>query len=600
MSDDQALLQQYAPILRFNKGEQFYPLDAERYLAAARLMVLRPNDFPEELVPRGSVTLDHLTAHYRFPPGSVLYLSVAETLSPIETVLYQRTSPVREFRAGPGRLARVGLLPRLGDVFFSLSLRLRGRVPGGLAAGAARAYGAMRGEQPRYACYGRVVRDTGYTVLQYWFFYSYNDWRSSFAGVNDHEADWEMVAVYLAEYTPGDLRPCWLAYASHNFNHDDIRRRWDDPEIELSGTHPVVYIAAGSHAAYYQAGEYLPSIAVPLPDQVERVWRRIRRIWRVTILQNTAPEGPNDGIIRIPFVDYARGDGLQIGPGTAHEWDLQVWDAAAPAWVEAYRGLWGMYTGDVLEGEDAPSGPKFRRDGALKPQWYDPVGWCGLDKVPTPAQRLDVVHRQIERLRNEQRELEQQIQVRSEQLVGLEVESEAIRGDASLTRHALELRRQVAQVGTGLQNLKAQYALNDQLIDQCEAYAVRLQAGDQGDPRQHLVLPQLPTSPAEMQFGRLAQTWSAVSVGVLLIGFAVIAQFTRNWGSGLLILFAVFIFLESLARRQFSETVRTVVVGLALVAALALLYEFFQTVLVLVAFFVGALIIWENLRELRK
>src|SRR3712207_8213752 len=41
--------------------------------------------------------------------------------------------------------------------------------------------------------YGRVVTDGGYTICQYWFFYAFNDWRSTFHGVNDHEADWEMV-----------------------------------------------------------------------------------------------------------------------------------------------------------------------------------------------------------------------------------------------------------------------------------------------------------------------------------------------------------------------------------------------------------------------
>ena len=45
--------------------------------------------------------------------------------------------------------------------------------------------------------YGRVLRTAGYTVLQYWYFYPFNDWRSTFYGVNDHEADWETISVYL-------------------------------------------------------------------------------------------------------------------------------------------------------------------------------------------------------------------------------------------------------------------------------------------------------------------------------------------------------------------------------------------------------------------
>ena len=36
-------------------------------------------------------------------------------------------------------------------------------------------------------------------MCQYWFFYAYNNWRSGFHGVNDHESDWELVSVYLYE-----------------------------------------------------------------------------------------------------------------------------------------------------------------------------------------------------------------------------------------------------------------------------------------------------------------------------------------------------------------------------------------------------------------
>ncbi len=59
----------------------------------------------------------------------------------------------------------------------------------------------MRTEHHPY--YGRVVRTSGYVALQYWFFYPFNDWRSRIYGVNDHEADWEQVVVYLAEQPDG-------------------------------------------------------------------------------------------------------------------------------------------------------------------------------------------------------------------------------------------------------------------------------------------------------------------------------------------------------------------------------------------------------------
>jgi hypothetical protein len=40
------------------------------------------------------------------------------------------------------------------------------------------------------------MHNRGYVVIQYWFFYAYNDWGTSHGGVNDHEGDWEAVFVF--------------------------------------------------------------------------------------------------------------------------------------------------------------------------------------------------------------------------------------------------------------------------------------------------------------------------------------------------------------------------------------------------------------------
>ena len=129
--------------------------------------------------------------------------------------------------------------------------------------------------------YGHVTRQGGYVVLQYWFFYPMNDWRSSFGGVNDHEADWEQVSVVLAEgdeaadheaaddEVAGDdaagPEPLWVAFASHDERGADLRRRWDDHDLQRVGEHPVVYVGAGSHSAACLPGEYLVTVAPDLP-----------------------------------------------------------------------------------------------------------------------------------------------------------------------------------------------------------------------------------------------------------------------------------------------------------------------------------------------
>src|SRR6185312_3054407 len=58
----------------------------------------------------------------------------------------------------------------------------------------------------RCAYYGRVVRDGDYVVLQYWLFHVFNDRRSTFAGVNDHEADFDFTWRNDSPRTSGQLR----------------------------------------------------------------------------------------------------------------------------------------------------------------------------------------------------------------------------------------------------------------------------------------------------------------------------------------------------------------------------------------------------------
>src|SRR3712207_9097732 len=86
---------------------------------------------------------------------------------------------------------------------YSLSLHdalpIWGRVPGEAAGAAAITYSRAMEEREGYRYHGRVVRQECWTVLQYWLFYPFNDWRSGFFGANDHEADWEKVHVYLVE-----------------------------------------------------------------------------------------------------------------------------------------------------------------------------------------------------------------------------------------------------------------------------------------------------------------------------------------------------------------------------------------------------------------
>jgi hypothetical protein len=131
----------------------------------------------------------------------------------------------------------------------------------------------------------------------------------------------------------------------------------------------------------------------------------IRRIAKILTPWTRAAQSTGLGI---PYIDYARGDGLSIGPGQAREWTPIVISDGTP-WVRDYRGLWGHDTRDRLGGERGPAGPRYNRDASVRQSWGDPVGWAGLGKVaPNPEVEMEFVGRRIHEIDAELEVLETQ------------------------------------------------------------------------------------------------------------------------------------------------------------------------------------------------
>ncbi len=166
------------------------------------LWVQRPDQEAVCLIPQPELTLERLAQPHPDVFQAVHFLKLDPPIARAPEVKGQSidSEETRQgFRAGLGRLARVGYLSRFTDALFTLSLLARGRVPGRTASSAAALYQQLMAGGETYHYHGRVVRQNGWIVLQYWFLYLFNNWRSGFFGANDHEADWEMVCVYLSE-----------------------------------------------------------------------------------------------------------------------------------------------------------------------------------------------------------------------------------------------------------------------------------------------------------------------------------------------------------------------------------------------------------------
>lgn len=192
--------------------------------------------------------------------------------------------------------------------------------------------------KPPRTVYGRVRRDGGLTVLQYWLFYYYNDWW------NQHEADWEVAMVFLDDQE----RPVTVACSSHLAG---AWRSWEATEpVGADKRHPMVYVARGSHALYFSAAEGVHDAVLHQP------WAIFDVQGRLTV------RGQQDSVGR-----PERGDEpyqLRVIPAGAEALAKEDprWD---DWWWLQFAGRWGA--------KDGILSPAIQ-DGGLR--WNNPTIWA--------------------------------------------------------------------------------------------------------------------------------------------------------------------------------------------------------------------------------
>jgi len=197
---------------------------------------------------------------------------------------------------------------------------------------------AVMGDQ-RPVIYAHIATEEGRPgiVVQYWFFYYFNDFN------NLHEGDWEMIQVRFDADTVEEAlqqEPVQVAFAQHSGGET---ADWDAPKLEVEGTRPLVYASRGSHASYYGPGLWLG-------------WGQ---------------DGSGLGC------DVTSGEQVRIDPEVRLIPDA-VPDAADPfAWV-TFAGRWGERETWVYDG---PTGPAF------KTQWSQPITW--MEGLRADSLRVD-------------------------------------------------------------------------------------------------------------------------------------------------------------------------------------------------------------------
>jgi hypothetical protein len=153
--------------------------------------------------------------------------------------------------------------------------------------------------------YGHAVEADGDVWLQYWLWFFYNDYQLAL-GLGTHEGDWEMVQLRIRRGAP-DV----AVYAHHRSSQ---KRAWADVEKHPSDPdRPVVYVARGSHGAYFERGFHpteawydiadgkreAPRLALEIVDDAAHAWLRWPGFWGDTtprdgsaILESFSPTSP--------------------------------------------------------------------------------------------------------------------------------------------------------------------------------------------------------------------------------------------------------------------------------------------------------------------
>ncbi|HEY5871981.1 MAG TPA: hypothetical protein VIT46_01995 [Gaiellaceae bacterium] len=188
--------------------------------------------------------------------------------------------------------------------------------------------------------YGKAFRTKFRIDLQYWIWYPYNDYSSTFPPGDVwqvHEGDWESVSVIL------DLsgRPIVVGLSKHC---EGTRRSWS--RVRRQGVRPVVYVGLGSHANYFGQGTFRHSPVC---------WPRELR-----------------DVVRALELDDRTGSGRTVRPR------LVPVAANRPTWMR-FAGTWGESGYVHFANNDPVAYPGSPRAPAFQDTWRAPVreelGW---------------------------------------------------------------------------------------------------------------------------------------------------------------------------------------------------------------------------------
>jgi hypothetical protein len=330
---------------------------------------------------------------------------------------------------------------------------------------------------------------------------------------------------------------------------------------------------------------------------VRRIAVALRRFWVETLGQGNraAIDRRIRALVSVPFVDYARGDGLAIGPGADVPWTPIAISGEVP-WVNNYRGLWGLDTQDRFGGENAPGGPKYNGDGSVRLSWYDPVGWAGLDKVVPPSRLAPALEERHRQLAADLEELDRRIVRRRATVESLALDEVGLREIGSGAAH----RNAAVDLQVASEELRALKSERSELAQTRAAVAAychhrSADGSDAAFARPHRA--HHPAPPARAS--RLLNVWAALSGALALLAIMVLIIVSPpHWWMWAAAIGAGLATVEAAAEGRLVRFLLNTTVVLAVITSFILVRVHWRLFLVGLLGVLIVLMIRDNLREL--
>ena len=250
-----------------------------------------------------------------------------------------------------------------------------------------------RGDHPDFphTAYVHIFDEGGQVVIRYHYFYPFNDWQ------NNHEGDWPHINVIVNSFDPGMAQLVGIDYNFHGngLTYNSMGGRVFDPQKDFApaegGTHPVVYVGAGSHGGYPTGGNYsdpgghaidlgpieaggwdegMTKSGVVLSTNVEDTNPDVAQSYDLIFLPNPDPGQPNKGLS--PEMSWlgtgARWGTLEVhspGSGLPSETAQQLNDSPVGPF---HKDSWGTSGASGYSKREIPYGKFPSPDPRLSPR----------------------------------------------------------------------------------------------------------------------------------------------------------------------------------------------------------------------------------------